>query len=179
MKKNLSNSISAVKKNARTKTCLLKNDYFTLNTTNMRNVFFVLFVAIMATFTSCTDSFVGQRFDNTLATARSSNELEVAILTSNGTTINVNTDVVQVSNVNGYIFTVAVNGTNYTALNVTVVSDADAMRVTRNPGANQVVYDERSTVAVRVVNGALNIDIDAGSVITTGASVVIEESEAL
>lgn len=179
MKKNLNQSISAVKKNARTNTCLLKKNYLTLNTIIMRNVFYVLFVAVLATFVSCNDGFVGQGFDNTLATARTSNELEVTILTSGGSTVNLTTDAVYASNVNGYVFTVTVNGTNYTALNVAVVSDADVLRVTRNPGANQVVYDERSTVEVRVVNGALNINIDAGSVITTGTSVIVEEMDSL
>ena len=140
-------------------------------------VIYAVFVILILTSVSCNDSNVGQSFDSTLASTRSSQNLSVELVTTNNDIVNVDAYKVVLNEVSGTTFTVVIDDSDiYSALSIMVRHEDGRLRIIKNQ--NQSTYTYKTLLEAYASSNLLQFSIDGGGIIT-GTSVVIDEVDSI
>ena len=144
----------------------------------MKKLFFLLFVLVVV-FSSCNQSDIVS--DSLIAEARTSSGVTYEMVTNSRNNVTGTANKVSISNASNDHFEVTLNpGTSeevtYTVISFVASHDDQKLRVIKNPGSAQVVYENKYLANVSVTSGALGVTLSSGPIVVTGStSVIIEE----
>lgn len=140
-------------------------------------VIYAVFVILILTSVSCNDSNVGQSFDSTITSTRSSTNLSVELVTTNNDIVNVDAYKVVLNQVSGTTFNVVIDDSDiYSALSIMVRHEDGRLRIIKNQ--NQSTYTYKTLLEAYASSNVLQFSIDGGGIIT-GTSVVIDEVDSI
>lgn len=151
----------------------------------MRN--FVLSAILLAALTlvSCTKNSDFFFTSNPVAENRTNESMEISIQTTGDAEINLTPERVVISNPNAASFTVTVDPgllseQTYSAVYLSASHAADALKITKNPGIYQVVYEDQGEVVITPNSSSVfNLAIQPAGIQTTSYQTIIEEDSGL
>ncbi|MBP7642046.1 MAG: hypothetical protein KA767_01840 [Saprospiraceae bacterium] len=150
----------------------------------MRQYFFLALVSATL-FASCTKNSDTLFTSNPVAEKRTDERMEISIQTTGDAQIDLTPERVVISNPTSASFTVTVDPglfteQVYTAVSLTASHAADALKITKNPGFYQVVYEDQGEVTVSPNSSSVfNLSIQPIGVQTSGYQTIIEEDEGI
>ena len=146
-----------------------------------KNIFFVVLAALALV--SCTKNSDTFSTSNPVAENRTDENMEISIQTTGDAEINISPEKVVISNPNAASFTVTVNPgqfneQNYTAVSLIASHAADGLKVTKNPGLYQVIYEDQGEVVITPNSSSVfNLTIQPAGIQTSSYQTIIEEDE--
>ena len=156
------------------------NQFLTTKSLARKKFYLIILLIITSIFTGCMDDLIIENHDNTYANIRGNKNFLVELETTEFGTLYKAADLVNVSNVNGYTFIVTLDNTTFfTCISTEIRYDNDSLKIIKNPGQNQIVYNNKSSVEIYAANALLNLFINPDNSTTTATSIIIEEAEGL
>lgn len=146
------------------------------------NVFFAVVCATV--FASCTEKSAFPSMTESTE-LRSSERMEISIQTTGDNEVNLTPEKVVISNPTSASFTVTVDPGHvteqvYSAVSLTASHAADGLKITKNPGLYQVVYEDQGEVTVSPNNSSVfNLSIQPIGVQTSGYQTIITEDDGI
>ncbi len=122
--------------------------------------------------------------DEHTITSRKASNMVVTITKTDGSVVSlVSNKFTAQQGVSTSSFAVVVNPGNesqqsFTASLLTASEPDAALKLTKNPGVNQTIYSNKSTVSISP-GSSLQVNINSGTIITTATSVVGDEDDVL
>lgn len=148
-----------------------------------KHFFFVVCAAL--TLASCSKNSDTLFTSNPVAEKRTDERMEISIQTTGDNQIDLTPERVVISNPNAASFTVTVDPglvteQVYTAVSLTASHAADGLKITKNPGLYQVVYEDQGEVTISPNSSSVfNLSIQPIGVQTSGYQTIIEEIEGI
>lgn len=148
-----------------------------------KHFFFVVCAAL--TLASCTKNSDTFFTSNPVAEKRTNERMEISIQTTGDNEVNLTPEKVVISNPNAASFTVTIDPglvteQVYSAVSLTASHAADSLKITKNPGLYQVVYEDQGEVTVSPNNSSVfNLSLQPIGVQTSGYHTIIEEQDGI
>lgn len=146
-------------------------------------IFFAVCAAL--TLASCTKNSDTFFTSNPVAEKRTNERMEISIQTTGDNEVNLTPEKVVISNPTSASFTVTVDPGLvtehvYSAVSLTASHAADSLKITKNPGLYQVVYEDQGEVTVSPNSSSVfNLSIQPIGVQTSGYQTIIEEQDGI
>ncbi len=134
-------------------------------------------------FASCTKNSDFFSTSNPVAENRTDEKMEISIQTTGDAEINLSPEKVVISNPNAASFTVIVDPgkvseQTYYAVSLTASHAADGLKVTKNPGLYQVIYEDQGEVVITPNSSSVfNLTIQPAGIQTSSYQSIIEEND--
>lgn len=150
----------------------------------MKQYFFTALVSATL-FASCTKNSDFFSTSNPVAENRTDEKMEISIQTTGDAEINLSPEKVVISNPNAASFTVTVDPgkvseQTYYAVSLTASHAADGLKVTKNPGLYQVVYEDQSEVIITPNSSSVsNLNVQPLGLTTSSYQTIIEDVDGI